>query len=201
LRLPSHHFKTSRSIIEERIISQIATISARCRLTRIAEQLVWTAVTTISCWSFSTSTPGIRIPPASTTGCGRSWEHPHNWVQDLFQKRTNAAEWLGIRSQEDVETFYNVATGMLLELDAIRFCPELTKFAAHSTPQELWAVFCSPFVWFWKVFDWNMQWKHVLRQCSETSNGYPLNALPIRIPTFADHTGEYSVDWSVPYRW
>jgi hypothetical protein len=72
----------------------------------------------------------------------------HNWIQDPFQKRTNAADWLATQSQEDMEMFYNVATRILLDLDAVRLRPELTKFAANSTPRDLWAVFCSPFAWF-----------------------------------------------------
>jgi hypothetical protein len=125
----------------------------------------------------------------------------YNWVDDPLRERKTPEDWLVTRSQEDIDTFYNVATGMLLGLDAIKFRPELTSFTAKATPRHLWAIFCSPWAWTSEMFDWNTQWEIVLRRCAKTFNRYPLDALPFRIPTIPDHTGEYIVTWNVPHRW
>jgi hypothetical protein len=109
-----------------------------------------------------------------------------NWVNDPLRARKNPIDCLSTRSQEDIDTFYNVATGMLLGLDALKHRPELTSFTAKATPRHLWAIFCSPWAWTWEMFDWNTQWEIVLRRCAKTFNGVRIPDVQNECETYAD---------------
>ena len=88
---------------------------------------------------------------------------------------------------------------MLLDFDAVRTRPDLSLSFAQIAPEELWAVFSSPWIWFCEREDWTSHWDSILRKCAEVFNGYHVHAMPIRIPT-ALVTGEYFVNWNIPFR-
>lgn len=125
----------------------------------------------------------------------------YNWVIDPLLQNCDTAGWLVTKPEEDVEAFYNAATGMFIGHTAMKVHQELADFAAHSTPRYLWAAFLSPWDWTCDLDNWGEQWELALRRCAKIFNGYPLDALPFRIPAILNHEGEYTVQcWDAPYR-
>lgn len=136
----------------------------------------------------------------SITGCSAPLTK-HNWVDGPCEKRDDPTSWITDKPDTDIDTFYNVAVGLLLQNDRLRYRPELLKFLTEAAPHALWAVFCSPWAWSWEAYDWGMEWELVLRKCAWIFNGYPVDQYAVCIPTTPDTTGEFAIHWDIPYRW
>jgi len=130
--------------------------------------------------------------------------HPldyHNWVEKPYEHKDDPTDWIASKPSHEIETFWIIALGIFLQLDRVRFRPELTKFVLNMAPDTLWAAFCSPWAWFWEVEDWDFRWDTILRQTYVLLGGYPVDAYPVCIPTSSDSAGESTISWTIPYRW
>lgn len=64
----------------------------------------------------------------------------HNWVDRPFEKCESAVDWIGTRSEDEVDAFYHVALGAFLREARLYLLEGTLGVLAEARHEAIWSV-------------------------------------------------------------